>query len=112
MKGKADRFIPGTKCACLFTDPRIPTLYFHTGDDLKPADANGLCDPYVVCKLAGKKDKTRTVKKNRYPGYYETLCFDDVMIPEGNNFEYATQLTFRLYDYDIDGDDYLGECVV
>jgi hypothetical protein len=36
--------------------------------------------------------KSKTVKKNRYPGYYQTLIFDDVMIPEHNNFEYATQV--------------------
>lgn len=85
-------------------------VHIYQGDDLPVADANGLCDPYVVCKIAGKKDKTRTIKKTRYPGYYETLCFDDIMIPEYNNFEFATQLTFRLYDYDLDGDDYLGTC--
>ena len=34
------------------------------------------------------------------------------MIPECNNFEYATQLTFRLFDHDLDGDDYLGRCFV
>lgn len=85
-------------------------VHIYQGDDLPAADANGLCDPYVVCKISGKKDKTRTIKKNRYPGYYETLCFDDIMLPEYNNFEYATQVTFRLYDYDFDGDDYLGTC--
>jgi hypothetical protein len=85
-------------------------VHVYQGSDLPASDANGLCDPYVVCKLAGKSDKTKTIKKNRYPGFYETLTFDDVMIPEYNNFEYATQLTFRLFDYDLDGDDYLGTC--
>jgi hypothetical protein len=85
-------------------------VHVYQGRELPAADANGLCDPYIVCKLAGRKEQTKTIKKNRFPGYYETLCFDDVMIPEYNQFEFATQLTFRLYDFDLDGDDYLGTC--
>jgi len=85
-------------------------VHMYQARDLPAADANGLCDPYVKVVLNGQVQKTKTVKKNRYPGYYQTLIFDDVMIPEHNNFEYATQITYRLYDYDLDGDDYLGTC--
>ena len=52
------------------------------------------------------------MKKTLFPSYYKSFCFDDMQVPDADGFEYASQVTFRLYDYDLDGSDYLGMCSV
>lgn len=47
-------------------------------------------------------------KKTVFPVYYQTLIFDNIVIPDYNNFAFANQVCLRLYDSDLDGDDYLG----
>lgn len=80
---------------------------------LPAADSNGLTDPYIKVNFMGQAKSTSTIYKTLYPAYYETIIFDEVMIPEYENFQYASQVTFRLYDKDqFDSDDYLGCCMV
>lgn len=59
----------------------------------------------------GQKQKSKIVKKTLYPEYYETFIFDNVIIPDADNYTYSPQITFRVYDDDVFGsDDYLGQC--
>lgn len=41
---------------------------------------------------------TEVKKRTLYPAYYQTLVFDNITIPEIDNFRYAPILSFRLYD--------------
>jgi hypothetical protein len=92
------------------TAPYQVRVHVYQGRELSAAYANSLCDTYVVCRLDGRKERTKTVKKDQIPGYFDTLCFDDVMIPEYNHFEFAKQLTFGLYRFDSAGEKYMGTC--
>eukprot|EP01038_Epipyxis_sp_PR26KG_P004421 gene4421-6250_t len=94
-------------------------VHVYQCKDIPPADSNGLADPYLKVNFMGKELRTKTVKKNLFPGYYETLVFDNVMIPEYEDFQYASQVCFRLYDADdlpklgqlpTSTDEYLGTC--
>eukprot|EP01034_Spumella_vulgaris_P027083 gene27083-33756_t len=88
-------------------------VHVYQAKNLPAADSNGLCDPYIKVNFMGQMVQTAIVRKNLFPGYYQTLVFDDVMIPEYENFQYASQVTYRLYDKDdFDSDDYLGCCMV
>jgi hypothetical protein len=53
-----------------------------------------------------------TIKyKTLFPEYYETFVFDDMLIPEADNFLYAPLVTFRVFDKDnFDLDDIIGSC--
>jgi hypothetical protein len=75
-------------------------VHIFQGADLPAADSNGMSDPFVKCYFLDTHLKTKTMKKTLYPAYYETLVFDNVDIPEFDNFQYAPQLTFRIYDED------------
>ena len=57
----------------------------------------------------GQKQRSKIQKKTLYPEYYETFIFDNVVIPDADNYIYCPQITFRVYDDDVFGaDDYLG----
>ena len=57
--------------------------------------------------------QTKTKKKTLFPEYYEVLVFDDVRIPEKDEFLYAGQVNLLVYDRDMFGPhDYMGTCSV
>lgn len=88
-------------------------VHLYQARNLPAADSNGLCDPYFKMSFMGKEEKSSLKRKTLFPVYYETKIFDGVQIPDcgTNNFQYASQVCFRLYDKDdLDSDDYLGTC--
>jgi hypothetical protein len=81
--------------------------------NIPSADSNGLCDPYIRVSVMGQVKNTSTKKCTLFPSYYETLVFDDVSISDADNFDYASQVSFRLFDHDDFGlDKYLGFCSI
>ena len=88
--------------------------------NLMSSDSNGLSDPFVCANFMGHRKWTKVVHKTLFPAWYETLIFDNVSIPEANNFEYASQVNIRVYDNDLPllpgqkrptaSDEYMGMC--
>jgi hypothetical protein len=92
---------------------KMATLYqlrvhVYQGSDLPSADSNGLCDPFLHVLFLGEKKTTKTIKKSLHPCYYQTLIFNDVSVCDVDNFQLASQITFRLFDQDDVGSEYLG----
>lgn len=83
-------------------------VHVYQACDLPSADSNGLCDPFMHVFFMGKMKPTKTVKKSLHPCYYQTLVFDDVSICDADEFQFAPQITFRLFDKDDIGSEYLG----
>ena len=91
--------------------PHQVRVHLYQGKNLPATDSNGLSDPYVNIIFMGIKYKSKVVKKSLYPEYYETHIFDNIMIPDVDNYIFCPQITFRVYDEDILGsDDYMGQC--
>lgn len=84
-------------------------VHIYQARNLPAADANGLCDPYFKVNFMGHSQTSAKKKKTIFPVYYQTLLFDNMVIPDYENFAFASQVCLRLYDSDLDGDDYLGE---
>ncbi|RYH28939.1 hypothetical protein EON65_10350 [archaeon] len=86
-------------------------MHIFQGKDLPAADSNGLCDPYLKVSFMGQVQKTHHKKKTVYPCYYQTLTYQNIALPDAEDFAYAPMLCLRLYDRDdYDEDDYLGTC--
>jgi hypothetical protein len=84
-------------------------LHIYQGRNIPAADSNGLSDPYLKVEFMGKKLESKQCKKTLFPVYYQTLVFDRVDIPAGEDYLYASQICLRLMDHDdFDSDDYLG----
>lgn len=70
--------------------------------DLRPADPNGLSDPYVLLSLGSGKARSRTVLKTLNPVWNETLAIANAALNE--------TLKVVVMDWDkVGSDDYLGE---
>jgi Ca2+-dependent lipid-binding protein len=69
--------------------------------NLRDHDVIGLSDPYVVVEMGGRKYKTRTCDNTLNPVWDEEFAF---MVADDN----AAQITFRIFDEDIMGDDPMG----
>lgn len=93
---------------CRNATPYQLRVHVYQGAELPSADSNGLCDPFIQVSFLGKKLKTKTIKKTLYPAYYQTLVFNDVSICDFDGFQFASQITFRLFDQDPAGTEYLG----
>jgi len=76
-------------------------IHIYQGRNMPSADSNGLCDPFVCVNFMGHRKTTKVVYKTLYPTWYETIIIDNVSLPEANNFEYASQVNFRIYDNDL-----------
>ena len=83
-------------------------IYLKEGLDLKAADSNGKSDPYVKASCGGKELKSKVIKKDLNPKWYEALDFS------GKLSEFLlTDLTLRVFDQDWMGkDDPLGDATV
>jgi len=75
-------------------------VHVYQARNLPACDSNGLCDPFLVCSFMGQKYPTQVRYKTLFPTYYETLVFDNVSLPPGNNFEFASQIICRIFDED------------
>lgn len=73
-------------------------VHLYQASDIPAADSNGLTDPFVNCYFMDTHQKSKVIQNSLYPAYYQTLVFDDVTIPEIDNFKYAPLVSFRLYD--------------
>ena len=61
----------------------------------------------------GQKAESVTKYKTLFPEYYQVILFDDVSIPDADDFLYAGQVNLRVYDYDTLGKhDYIGTVAV
>ncbi len=79
--------------------------------NIPAADSNGLSDPFLKIRFAGRESiKTKVKKKTLFPTYYETHVLDDVQLPHADKFTYAPPLSIKLYDEDAFGtqSEYLG----
>ena len=83
-------------------------IYLKEGVDLKAADSNGKSDPYVKASCGGKELKSKVIKKDLNPKWYEALDFS------GKLSEFLlTDLTLRVFDQDwMSKDDPLGDATV
>jgi len=71
---------------------------------LRNADhGKDLTDAYVQVEVAGKKEKTKTVKNSLSPAWNETLSFTK---------SDSSDIVLKLYDDDMLRDDFLGQAVV
>ena len=52
----------------------------------------------MILLILGIKQKSSVVKKSLYPEYFETFIFDNVLIPDAENFTYCPQIVFRVFD--------------
>jgi Ca2+-dependent lipid-binding protein len=100
-----------------FADAGLPlqandymTLYVvvQKSDDIPPADANQMADPFLTLKLEKRKDmrtKTSVLKKTRNPRWNEEFQF--------RIQSYATdELKLHLCDYDAVRNDVIGQRVI
>ena len=76
-------------------------VHVYQGKSLPASDSNGLSDPFVCVNFMGKQKCTSIIQKSVFPCWYETIIFNDISIPEANNFEFASQVNFRVYDSDM-----------
>lgn len=83
-----------------FTQYQVRVHLFQAAD-LEPCDDNGLADPYVRVNFMGQMKSSSQRKKTLFPEYYETITFDGVNITDANDFEYASQISFRVFDKDL-----------
>lgn len=88
-------------------------VHIYQCKDVTPSDSNGLADPYIRVSLMGQFKNTSTKRCTLFPSYYETLVFDDIAISDADNFDYASQVSFRLFDHDdFSRDSFLGYCSI
>jgi hypothetical protein len=83
-----------------FTQYQMRVHVFQAAD-IEPADSNGLSDPYIKVNFMGQHKHTEIRKKTLFPEYYETITFDGVNITDANDFEFASQVSIRLFDKDL-----------
>lgn len=84
-------------------------VHVYQAKDVPAADSNGLTDPFFKVNFFAQVHKTKVCNKTLFPAYYETLVFDNVVIPKADNFLYAPLVMLRLYDSDTAGtSEYLG----
>ncbi|PSC71573.1 pollen-specific SF21-like [Micractinium conductrix] len=77
---------------------------------LRPADSNGLSDPYCVVKVGGHKASSKTVLKTLEPRWNETMVFAPADVVEALG-EGWPHVALRVYDWDlVSADDFLGQC--
>lgn len=88
--------------------PHQVRVHLFQGKNLPAADQNGLSDPYVRVHFLGQRVDSDKKKNTLFPVYYQTLTFDNVIIPNINDYEFASQISLRVYDTNIIGDRYLG----
>ncbi|KAM0919518.1 hypothetical protein ACQ4PT_008144 [Festuca glaucescens] len=91
-------------------EERPPVAYVKLeileGIDMKPADINGLSDPYVKGRLGPFKFQTQIQKKTLSPKWFE-----EFKIPI-TSWEASNELGMEVCDKDHIYDDSLGECTV
>ena len=80
--------------------------HLYQGKDFPAADSDGLIDPFIKVKLLGETRESEKRQKTRFPLYYQTLIFD-CELPER---DYLPQVNLQLYDSDVMGSDYMGQC--
>lgn len=88
-------------------------VHLYQGKNLPALDSNGLSDPFVKIDFLGEKEKSEIAKKTLYPEYYKTFVFNDMKIPEAEDFLYCPPVNFHVYDHDWDNPfscDYMGMC--
>jgi hypothetical protein len=101
------------KAATLFGEPsEFPYIQVKVryATDLLISDLNGFSDPYVTIICNKKEQKTRVIKKNLNPKWYQTFKFY-VSPMELRSFHENKELfmEFNVYDEDkLKKDDFLG----
>jgi len=78
-------------------------VHIYQCKNIQAADADGLSDCYIKCNFMGIEHKTEVIQESLYPAYYETKVFNNIMIPEVDNFLYAPQVSLRIFDSDLGG---------
>lgn len=86
-------------------------VQLYQGKNLPALDSNGLSDPFVKIDFVGQKRTSEYKTKTRFPEYYQTFVFNDLKIPEADDFRYCPPVNFHVYDKDLfGGSDYMGMC--
>ena len=86
-------------------------VHLYQGKNFPALDSNGLSDPFVKVDFVGQKETSEVKYKTLFPEYYKTFVFNDLKIPEAENFLYCPPVNFHVYDKDIfGGSDYMGMC--
>mmetsp|Transcript_19079 Transcript_19079/g.72115 ORF Transcript_19079/g.72115 Transcript_19079/m.72115 type:complete len:2052 (-) Transcript_19079:79-6234(-) len=86
--------------------PHQVRVFIFMGRNLPASDGDGGVDPYLKVTYGHKTQKTRICRKTTDPMWFETLTFD-ADLPD---LAYAPQVQVQLWDYDLDLDDFLGQC--
>ena len=90
------------------TDAGTLRVHLQSATSLRPADRNGLSDPYATLSVAGQMHKSKTVPNTLNPEWDEVVEFDGSLpdlVQEG--------LLLQVFDYDFGSrDDKLGEATV
>jgi len=79
----------------------------HGAKNLRPADVNGLADPFCVVEVVGKpgtKCHTQVVRRNLNPEWDESFII--------KNLVDSDEMHFAVFDYDFDKNDCLGSAVL
>eukprot|EP00937_MAST-01D_sp_MAST-1D-sp2_P005539 g5539.t1 len=77
--------------------PAQVRCHIYQARNLPAADDDGTIDPFVVCRIGGKVQKTSYYADTHNPLFYETLCFD-LMLRE--RLELAPELVLQVWDDD------------
>ena len=80
---------------------------------LRPADPNGLSDPFVTVEWDGCQLSTRVIPFTLNPTWEETLYFPIKLVRlEKKALESKPNISIRVFDMDEAGHDLLGSCEV
>ena len=87
----------------------VLSVHMSGAHGLKPADSNGLSDPYCICHVLSESQRTHVVRKSLEPQWGETLEFSGVKLGD----VVARGIRLELLDHDVfSRHDPLGELVI
>lgn len=76
-------------------------VHLFNGQDIPPADSNGLADPVVEVIFRKHKQKSEVKRRTLFPEFYQTFVFNNELLPPSTeDMQYAPQVAFRVYDWD------------
>ncbi|XP_028401914.1 myoferlin-like isoform X2 [Dendronephthya gigantea] len=106
-KSLRPRIFKEQKLQQMFPTRCIVRVYVVKAYDLKPKDSDGLSDPYLVVSLGNEtfNNKNSHLEDTLEAEFGKVFEFDTI-IPD------AKDLKIKVFDYDIDNDDLIGETVV
>lgn len=89
------------------TKPEVIRVTVHSAKGIRPADVNGLADPFCVVEVPGKpgmRVHTQVMRRTLNPEWDETFML--------RNFTESDDVSFQVYDYDFDKNECLGTALV